>query len=138
MAPSVEPWQPLLDAFAQLRAGWPGAEWTWDPRFKCLTSSLPTAQAPAARAALLPVAGSEWTAESFPAAPLEVRALEERCGDLRPGQLLFTGAPVSGMVPFAMWWPWGDGAKVSVRLSIANSDRQKELYPLLRALFGIA
>ena len=35
------------------------------------------------------------------------------------------------MLPFAMWWPWGDNSKISVRLSIANSDRPKELYPLV-------
>ena len=138
MSISAEPWQPLLDALATLRAAWPASDWTWDPRFKCVTSSLSSAMAPSVRPLLAAVVPAEWTPQSFASAPDAVRALEARCGDLRAGQLLFTGELVAGMLPFGMWWPWGDGSKISVRLSIANSDRQKELYPLLRALFGIS
>ncbi|MEO5770297.1 MAG: hypothetical protein ABIS92_18215 [Polyangia bacterium] len=138
MSTSAEPWQPLLDAFAQLRAAWPASDWTWDPRFKCVTSSLPATDAESVGPLLKAVVPNEWTAISFASAPEPVRALEARCGDLRPGQLLFTGQQIAGMVPFAMWWPWGDNSKISVRLSIANSDRPKELYPLVRSLFGIA
>lgn len=138
MTTSAEPWQPLLDSFAELRTNWPASDWTWDPRFKCVTSSLAATHIPLLREVLSKVVPTEWSSSTFATAPAEVLALEERCGDLRPGQLLFTGPQVSGMLPFALWWPWGDTSKLSVRLSIANSDRQKDLYPLLRALFGIA
>jgi hypothetical protein len=138
MPTSDEPWQPLLDALSRLQSAWPAKEWTWDHRFKCVTSSLPTDAAPELRRLLASVVPAEWTGETFRQAPAEVQALRERCGDVRPGQLLLTGSVDGGMIPFAMWWPWGDGAKVSVRLGIAGSDRPKELYPLLRAQFGIA
>jgi hypothetical protein len=138
MPTSVEPWQPILDTLEKLREAWPARDWSWDHRFKCVTSSMPADAAPAMRALLDPVVPAEWTPTSFGTAPEDVRALEERCGDLRPGQLLFTGTPINGMMLFAMWWPWGDGSKVSVRLGIANSDRPKDLYPLVRTLFGIA
>ena len=137
MSTSAEPWQPLLDSLTALRAAWPAADWSWDHRFKCVTSSVDAKVAPSLREILAPLVPSEWTPESFTGAPGPVRALEQRCGDLRPGQLLFTGTAVAGMVPFAMWWPWGDGSKVSVRIGIANSDRSKELYPLVRAIFGV-
>ena len=39
---------------------------------------------------------------------------------------------------FAMWWPWGDGSTTSIRIGVADCDRSKELYPLMRSLFGIA
>lgn len=103
-----------------------------------MTSSVPTDVASSLRGLLNPLFPDEWTAESFARAPDLVRELEERCGELRPGQLLMTGRAVAAMVPFAMWWPWGDGSKVSVRIGIAKSDRPKELYPQMRALFGIA
>ena len=137
MPTSAEPWQPLLDALAKLRADWPASEWSWDPRFKCVTSSLPSGAASSVRPLLATLVPAEWTPASFGTAPDAVRTLEARCGDLRPGQLLLTGDAVAGMVPFAMWWPWGDGSKFSVRLGIANSDRQKDLFPLVRELFGI-
>jgi hypothetical protein len=138
MSTPAEPWQPILDALTRLRSAWPAPDWTWDPRFKCLTSSLSADDMRGLRGVLSAAVPSEWTPESFGTAPAEVRALAERCGDLRPGQLLLTADPVSGMILFAMWWPWGDGAKISVRLGVANCDRSKELYPLMRALFGIA
>jgi hypothetical protein len=133
-----ETWQPILDTLGQLRSAWPTTEWTWDPRFKCVASSMPMGSASTARAALTAADLSEWTPVTFATAPDEVRALEARCGDLRAGQVLLTANPVDGMILFAMWWPWGDGSQVSVRLGVANCTRTKELYPLIRAGFGIA
>ena len=138
MPTSAEPWQPILERLSQLRDAWPARDWTWDHRFKCATSSLATEAALKARSILLAAVPTEWDAASFAAAPEEVRRLAERCGDLRPGQALLTGDRVAGMTLFAMWWPWGDGSNISIRIGIANSDRPKELYPLLRSLFGIA
>ena len=138
MPTSAEPWQPILDALAQLRSAWPARDWTWDHRLKCVTSSLSTEAVAAARSVLLAAVPSEWDAASFANAPDDVRALSDRCGELRPGQALLTASPVAGMVLFALWWPWGDGSKVSIRLGIANNDRPKDLYPLLRSSFGIA
>ena len=137
MSTSAEPWQPILDTLAKLRADWPAPDWTWDPRFKCVTSSVAAVLEPRIRTALVAATPSEWSPTSFATAPDSVRALAERCGDLRPGQLLMTGDLVAGMLVFAMWWPWGDGSTISVRLGVANCDRPKELYPLVRALFGI-
>jgi hypothetical protein len=137
MPTSAEPWQPILDALARLRTDWPARDWTWDHRFKCVTSSIATEAGPAAKAVLATVVPAEWSDATFATAPDEVRALSERCGEVRPGQALLTASPVAGMLLFAMWWPWGDGSKVSIRLGIANSDRSKDLYPLVRSLFGI-
>src|SRR6185503_19971360 len=123
MSTSDEPWQPLLDTLGQLRTAWPSSEWSWDHRFNCVTSSLPADASAEMRRLLAPVVPSEWTAETFASPPADVRALRERCGDVRPGQLLLTGPAVAGMTLFGMWWPWGDGSKVSVRLGIAGSDR---------------
>ena len=113
MSLSGEPWQPILDTLAQLRAGWPSPEWTWDPRLECATSSFEVSLVPG------------------------VRPLSERCGSLRSNQLLLTGHGVAGMFPFALWWPWGEGSKVSVRLGIMSADRPKEISPRVRAVFGI-
>jgi hypothetical protein len=137
VANTVEPWQPILDALTRLREAWPARDWTWDHRFKCITSVVAGDAATAAKTTLLAATPSQWDAASFATAPEDVRALSERCGELRPGQTLFTAAPADGMTLFAMWWPWGDGSKVSIRLGVAGSDRPKDLYPLVRALFGI-
>jgi hypothetical protein len=138
MSTSVEPWQPILDRLSQLRGAWPAGDWTWDHRFKCATSSLSAEAALKAKSVLLGAVPAEWDAASFACAPEAVRGLAERCGELRPGQALLTADPVADLTLFAMWWPWGDGTKISIRIGVANSDRSKELYPLMRTLFGIS
>ncbi|HET6282868.1 MAG TPA: hypothetical protein VFH73_18025 [Polyangia bacterium] len=138
MSITAEPWQPILDAFTTLRTGWPSSDWTWDHRLKCVVSSFTADLVPATRAPLEAVVPADWTSSTIPTASDAVRALADRCGGLRPSQRLLTGEPVAGLIPYALWWPWGDGSMVSVRLGIANSDRPKELFPQLRAVFGIA
>ena len=138
MATFGEPWQPILDTLAALPAAWPSPEWTWDSRLECVTSLLAVALVPTARAALDAVVPATWTSVTIATAPDTVRALSERCGGLWPGQLLLSGDVVAGMFLFALWWPWGDGSRVSVRLGIANPPRPKELSPLVRALFEIS
>lgn len=137
MSTPVEPWQPLLDALAKLHAAWPGAGWSWDGRFKCVTSSFEKALGPGVRAAMAEALPAEWSSSSLGSAPDDLRALADRYGGLRSGQLFFNGEAVAGLRLFALWWPWGDGATISVRIGIANSDRPAELYPQVRALFGI-
>jgi len=130
--------RPILEALGALRTAWPSPEWTWDARLDCATSSFETALVPRVRAALTPVLAHEWSAESLATAPSEVEALARQAGGLRAGQLLFSGEAAGGLSPFALWWPWGDGAKVSVRLGIAAADRPPDLTRQLRAVFGLA
>jgi hypothetical protein len=138
MSTAGEPWQPILDSLAPLRSGWSTDPWSWDHRLKCVTSSFREDLAAGARAALTRVVPVEWTSSSISGAPAAVAELAQRGGGLRPGQRLLTAEAVAGMIPYALWWPWGDQSMVSVRLGIANCDRPKDLYPALRALFGIS
>jgi hypothetical protein len=139
MASPTEVWQPLLDGLERLREAWPGTGWSWDPRFKCVTSSFGKEIADPARAAMAGVLDGEWSPDSINQAPDEIRTLAARFGGVRPGQLLFTGEVVGGrMHLFALWWPWGDGATISLRVGVANCDRPTELYPQVRAVFKIA
>lgn len=138
MSNTSEPWQPILDTLIELRDAWPHKEWTWDHRIKGLSSTLPPDTVSKGEPPLLKAVPQVWTTETLAQAPAHVAGLTERCGALRPGQRMFTRDPVEGMVLFGLWWPWGDGVTVGVRLGVANCDRPKELYPAIRALFNIA
>jgi len=131
-----------LEFLARLRAAWPDPGWTWDGRLGCVTSSFASALGSSVRAALAAATLAEWTGDTLPAAPDAVVALADRCGGMRPGQLLLTGEMRDGLLPFALWWPWGDGSKVSVRLGVATLDgepeRGRDITPRLRALFGVS
>lgn len=133
-----EPWQPLLDLLTTLRRAWPGGPWTWDHRFKCATSAIEDAALlPKARADVTALLPHAVDATSLATTTDELRALAQAKGGLRPGQEMFCSDPVGGMVLYLLWWPWNGGAYVSGRFGIANSDRPKELFPLVRAIFEI-
>jgi hypothetical protein len=133
-----QPWQPLLDALEKLRADWPGTGWAWDPRFKSVASSFGKEIAGRARAAMSGVLDSEWSSATIDSASPDIRTLAGRFGGVRTGQLLFTGEMTDGMYLFGLWWPWGDGSTISLRVGVANCTRTTEVYPQVRAVFKIA
>ena len=75
--------------------------------------------------------------KSLAGAPEGVKALVEKCGGLRAAQLLFWGGPDDAAGVFGLWWPWGDGTTVSLRIGLHDVDLPKERYPKLRDIFGI-
>jgi len=43
-------WEAVFSGLARLRERWPSNEWTYDRRLRCVASSIPLANADAARA----------------------------------------------------------------------------------------
>ena len=74
---------------------------------------------------------------SFPLNQPDKRALVEKCGGLRAAQQIFWGGGDDAAGPFGLWWPWGDGTTVSLRIGLHDVDVPKERYPRLRDVFGI-
>ena len=78
----------------------------------------------------------------YPAATLgqaspNLRDLAARTGGLRAGQLLMTGGPTGGLLAFGLWWPWGDGETISMRVGLLDVDPNREPYRRLRDLFTV-
>jgi hypothetical protein len=92
---------------------------------------------PVARAAMTEVLTTSWTAQTLAAAPEDVRKVAEGCGGVRSSQLLFWGGDTGAPGAFGLWWPWGDGTTVSLRIGLHDIDQPKERYPKLRDIFGI-
>lgn len=134
-----EVWESIFSALANLRGLWPATDWSYDRRLKCVASSIPLAREADARAAMADALPAAFTAESVATASAGVRGLIEKCGGLRATQLLFWGGSVQDDTPgaFGLWWPWGDGTTVSLRIGLHDVDIPKERYPRLRDVFGI-
>jgi hypothetical protein len=137
MASPDQAWEDLFTALDRLRERWPATDWTYDRRLKCVTSSIPLTQEGDARAAMAEVLPTSWGAANLATAPDDVRGLAERCGGLRSSQLLFWGGAPGQAGAFGLWWPWGDGTTVSLRVGLHDVDHPKERYPRLRDVFGI-
>jgi hypothetical protein len=138
MAGSDEAWQDLFKRLEQVRAAWPGGQgWTYDRRFKCVVSSFPASSEEAVLATLKHVFSQSFTSEGLEAAPDPIRTLAGQCGGLRASQRLYFGGAVGEPGAFGLWWPWGDGTTVSLRIGLHDVDAPKERYPRLRDIFGI-
>jgi hypothetical protein len=130
-------WQPLLERFKKLKATWPARAWSWDSRLVCVTSSFAVELEPKARVAALEALPVEFTSATLSRAPNELRRVAERTGGLRMGQLLLTTRDKGPLVPFGLWWPWGDGMTTSFRVGLDGLDWDEDPYPQVRDVFGV-
>jgi len=130
-------WEAVFGALAQLRERWPSTDWTYDRRLRCVASSIPLAGAAGARATFAEALPIVWSTATLASAPASVQALAETCGGLRASQELLWGGDADGPGAFGLWWPWGDGTTVTLRLGLHGVDQPKVRYPRLRDVFGI-
>ena len=137
MANPNEVWESIFGALERLRGRWPAPDWMYDRRLKCVASSVPLAREAEARAAIVEALPLSFSTETLPGAAAGVRDLVEKCGGLRAAQLVFWGGGDDAAGPFGLWWPWGDGTTVSLRIGLHDVDIPKERYPRLRDVFGI-
>ena len=131
-------WEAVFGALARLRERWPSTDWSYDRRLRCVASSIPLAGAAGARAAAAEVFPTAWLTGTLASAPTSVQALAETCGGLRASQELLWGGDADGAGAFGLWWPWGDGTTVTLRVGLHGIDQPKVRYPRLRDVFGIA
>ncbi len=113
--------------------GWPGAKWEWDERLECALSTVAIASAEQARTALMAVLPQVWTADSLAGAPVLVRQICARTGGLLPQQMAFSAELPDGAFAYALWWPWGSGANVSVRIGASHGS----VLPAVRSAMGV-
>jgi hypothetical protein len=131
-------WQPLFESLSRMKATWPTRGWSWDPRLMCCTSSFTTEQEPQARKATGIALQHEWTTATLARGPQQLREVVDRSGGLRHGQLALSTGPVNGLLLFGLWWPWGDGETVSLRVGLADVDPNREPYVRFRDAFGVS
>jgi hypothetical protein len=131
-------WQPVFDSLGRMKIAWPTRGWSWDPRLFCVTSSFTTEQEPQARTATQMALQNEWTAQTIGRAPPPLRDAVERAGGVRQGQLVLSTGPVSGLLLYGLWWPWGDAETVSLRVGLADVDPNREPYNRFRDVFGVS
>jgi hypothetical protein len=130
-------WQPLLDRLTQLKDSWPAPPWTWDGRFSAIASSFGADLEPAVRTSAMLAFPRGWTTRSLDTAPPELRALAERTGGLRAGQRLLGGDLLASPNLFGLWWPWGGGDRITLRIGILDLAGDAEPLPRVRELFGV-
>ena len=126
----------LFAALVKLKAEWPGGDWSWDARMSCVTSSFPAASQDNARAVTLAVLPAEYTSANIANASAPLTELIGRTGGLRGGQFLFVHEDPA-RVAFGLWWPWGAGTPISLRVGFLGVDKDGEPNRRLREVFKV-
>jgi hypothetical protein len=130
-------WQDMFRRLERMRETWPTRGWEWDSRFGCCTSSFATAQEAAARAAAALALPTEWASATIGQAPQPLQDLVARAGGVRTGQRVLSQGPLDGLTAYGLWWPWGNGKTVSLRIGLADVDPGVEPFLKFRNLFGV-
>ncbi|MDB4945187.1 MAG: hypothetical protein JWP97_4721 [Labilithrix sp.] len=133
-----ESWQAMFEGLTRMKAVWPTRGWSWDPRLLCCTSSFTTEQEPAARHAVTLALPIEHTSATIARAPQQLRDVTERAGGVRAGQIVLSNGPINGLLAYGLWWPWGDGETVSLRVGLAEVDPNREPSLKFRDIFGVS
>jgi hypothetical protein len=136
--PPSDQWEALLGGAKRMKADWPSRGWTWDTRLTCISSSFSAQFEAKARAALANLLRDEFTPASLAKAPQRLRDVAEKSGGLRTGQLLFSGGPFGYTTAFGLWWPWGDGETISLRVGLVDVDPMREPYVAFRDALGVS
>ena len=106
---------------------WPATDWSYDRRLKCVASSIPLARETDARAAMADALPASFSAETV-AGGVGWRAGADR----KVRRAARVAAAVLGRQrqddapgAFGLWWPWGDGTTVSLRIGLHDVDFPK-------------
>jgi hypothetical protein len=131
------PFEAALEALGALlrrfAVDWPGSKWEWEGRLDCTLSAVTKADEVRAREALTAVLPKVWTSDTLREAPVVIRQIAARTGGLMPRQLLFSVELPDGVFVYGLWWPWGSGASVSVRIGASHASA----VPGVRAALGL-
>jgi hypothetical protein len=133
-----EQWEQLLTAGKRMKAEWPSRGWTWDTRLLCIASSFSAQFEAKARAAMANLLREEFTPATLAKAPQRLRDVAERSGGLRTGQLLLAGGPFGYTTAYGLWWPWGDGETISLRVGLVDVDEMREPWVSFRDVMGVS
>jgi hypothetical protein len=93
---------------------------------------------PKARASAMSAFPRGWTVKSLENAPPDMQAIADRTGGLRSGQRLLAGDEMFAAKLFGLWWPWGGGDTITLRIGVADAEPTGELVTAIRAMFGVA
>lgn len=77
---------------------------------------------------------AQWDIASIDKAPPHFSSYFNRVFGIMPGQKIFTTAGSDDLILFAVWWPWGDGAKISLRVGLISPANDRLARRQIKAL----
>lgn len=119
----------LFKQLERFRGDWPKKGWSWDYRLNCVASSFHVDLTREAEVAIENSFRDRFDSRSISRAPEPVVEIAESTGGVRSDQRFYVMASTGRLIPYAMWWPWGDEITISLRVGLAGyvgeSDYQR-------------
>jgi hypothetical protein len=91
--------------------------WKWDSRFSTALAEFASDNEAKVRAVLGSFLGISWDSSNISESPDTLQMIAGRFGGLRAGQMLFAPDSSKDDFIFGVWWPWGNGSTVSIRVA---------------------
>ena len=115
--------------------------WKWEDRFGVALAEFNVANQDDIRGILEGFLTNTWDNSTISNAPDIIQQLVNKFNGLKSGQLLFTSDTEQDDFLFGIWWPWGNGNTISIRVApsfikLSEADYQ-ELIKQFREWFNI-
>ena len=92
--------------------------WRWDKEFNMALTVIDRQDEIMIELPLVLEFTHKWDFATIQDAEAPVRDFFQAGFGVVPGQKVFSMDPVNDVVLFAAWWPWGDEARISLRLGL--------------------
>lgn len=116
--------------------------WEFDPRFRAALAAFPSTQKTQVLAALEAGFEARWTRKNVAEAPGRASELASKTGGLREDQILLAANATSDPILFGLWWPWGGGEMISIRVLFSartfDEPQKASLLADFQGWFGLA
>ena len=115
-------------------------KWEWDDRFDGVLSAFEIADEDRVFGVMKTQFTHAWDKASIGDAPDSVSKALENFGGLSKNQRLFTSDLSQDVILLALWWPWGNGTTISIRLipyGLDSSGSEKEVLAALQEVVGL-
>ncbi|MBE0635434.1 hypothetical protein IH601_05515 [Candidatus Bipolaricaulota bacterium] len=110
-------------------------DWKWDGRFSTAVGEFAATEKDRVLGVLEKHLVSTWDSLTVKDAPDVVQEISKKLGGLMSGQLLLLSDSRQAACIFCAWWPWGSGAKISIRIAPFNTSLADEDATALTAQF---
>lgn len=125
----------LADAFSD------SLIWEWDDRFGGILATFDASDKDLVLGIISSQLAQVWDGTNIDQAPSRVSGALKNYGGLQSGQLLFNSDVTQDGVLLGLWWPWGNGSTISIRVVPYAPDslesEKENIRATLKGAFGL-
>jgi len=99
--------------------------WQWEDRFQTVLAVFNSSNKEYIHKILNQHLTHSWDSSTITNSDEVTRDLIKKFNNLKDGQLLFTSDTKTDGFVFALWWPWGSGENISIRIAPSFNEISK-------------